>query len=216
MIRRGRISGIGRVSTRKQTTRRSYFVDVKKLRGLRRHYKRTLRWQQTHVPLAMNGRTYDYRKIWLRPWSDFNFGQQPPLTLRRELLRGLLRTHAAWLRELSAQHATSFYLAIWVFERAFTQSQVVAGIGGSATHYLEVFEPDSGANQALPLELRRLPEADQLEWHCCVEIITDYDPPVGKVSGYRQRVAEDGQIFHQWEGTRVWVGRATKVRTSIG
>ena len=126
--------------------------------------------------------------------------------IRRALLAGLLRIHAAWLGELRGQLAP-YYLAVWLFEQPFSQSQVVAATGERIAHYESVFVLRTGTHP-LPPEYRAVTGVDQLDWQTYVEIEADYDPPQRPVRGYRQERAPDGQLLHVWERARVWVGRA--------
>ncbi len=138
---------------------------MKKIRGKRRHLRRAERWQQEVWPLALNSRSYTYRKIWLRPWSDLYFTQPLPTGIRRALLRGLLQTYSEWLQQLQAQ-PKPFYLAVWLFDQPlFRYSQVVAATEERIAYYETIFEVN--ASQTIPSDYQQLPELAQLTWQTC-------------------------------------------------
>lgn len=181
-----------------------YIKAVKKLRGQRRHLRRALRWQQSPPPLDLNSAGYDCRKIWLRPWSDLYFTRLPPTVIRRELLRGLLITHTEW-RQTLQRNGEPFYLAIWLFEHPFRETQIAAGINERIQRYETIFE--DGPPRPLPPEYQLIPGIEELEWRTYWEVHADYERPFWPVRDYRQERMDDGEIVHVWHGSRVWVGR---------
>lgn len=174
-----------------------------------------MRWGQQTALLRLDARHYDYRKIWLRPWADWFYRRQPPTAIRRALLAGLLKTHADWLRELQTQ-PEPFYLAVWLFEFPFSHSQVVAATDERIAHYETVFAEQSGKTPTFPAEYAAVPGVADLDWRLYIEVEADYEPPQGRVKGYRQETDANGQLLHIWQGGRVWVGRAREEAKGVG
>lgn len=187
---------------------------MKKLRGRRRQQRRATWWQQLVVPLMLAGRAYDYRKIWLRPWSDRLFNRQPPPAIRRDLLTGLLRTYAQWHDTLRAQ-PESFYLAVWIDEAEFSHSQVVAGVRERIGWYETLFDVPVAGTPQLPAALRSVPGIERLTWRAYYNETPHWaadwaDDPAGwrRLLRHPYRVVEhDGEPLYVVRHGRTWVGQ---------
>jgi hypothetical protein len=106
----------------------------------------------------------DYRKLGLAPWYT---QQKPPRLFRQLWVTRLVRDFYSWHTQLTALYP-DFYLAVWLFEPRFGQSQLVTVIGARKAHYEQLFTHWAGGsappNQALPPEYETLAGVQNLHW----------------------------------------------------
>lgn len=112
---------------------------------------------------------YEYVKLGLAPWA---VSEKPPLAIRKLWLGKLLTDFGQWRAQLQQRHS-DFYLAIWLFEPAFGESQLVAAIEERRVRYQQLFGED--ANKPLPAEYEAVPGIAELQWTAKKNIIT-YSP----------------------------------------
>lgn len=195
---------------------------MKKVRGLTRHFRRFEQSKHHPEPLTwdeLREGIYVNEKLGLAPWVASSFANSPPGRFRREAFAKLLATHALWQRVLRG-FPEPYYLAVWLMDSRFRDSQVVAGIRERVTRYEHVFgEPDPEA-PPLPPEYRNVPGAEQLHWTAYHKEYADtFDAENAtaeqqdwetRLRRRRYRTVEDeeyGTIYLFREG-HVWVGRS--------
>ncbi|WP_375415949.1 hypothetical protein [uncultured Hymenobacter sp.] len=133
----------------------------KRVRGLRRHWRDHQR--QAAIPEMLSRsmieqHQYDREKLGLSPWNVYD---KPPLAFRKLWVSRLLADFQQWHKELASFHS-EFYLAVWLFEPRFGQSQLVAGISERKTRYEGIFS--EAENTPLPVEYQELPGVAALRW----------------------------------------------------
>lgn len=133
----------------------------KRLRGFRRH----LRAHQQRAAVAasldlglLTHQQYDHVKLGLAPW---HVHEKPPLAIRQLWLGRLLANFSQWQRQLRQQYP-EFYLAVWVFEPAFGESQLVAAVEGRKAWYETVFGEELSV--PLPHEYQAVAGVGTLQW----------------------------------------------------
>ncbi|GAA4387248.1 hypothetical protein [Hymenobacter koreensis] len=199
---------------------------MKKARGVRRHFRRFAHGKLHPEPLSFQRRHqnhYDYAKLGLGPWLSTSFASLPPVGFRREAFQLLLATHAQWQQELTA-NPDPYYLAIWLMESCFRDSQVVAAIEQRIGHYERVFELPDPTAPPLPPEYEAVPGAELLHWtayHHAVphtfDAATASPQEQQEWAAFLRRVqyrtvpnAECGTVYLISTG-RVWVGRSREL-----
>lgn len=117
----------------------------KKLRGHRRIFKNITTWKNESVPLDLKRlETYQraYVKVWVRPFSDISITgkaiAKPKRKSRALILEGLLAIFNSWVAQLKTRNKP-YYLAIWLYEPAIENSQVVCAIDDFFTFYDRTF-----------------------------------------------------------------------------
>ncbi|MDO7850482.1 hypothetical protein [Hymenobacter convexus] len=134
---------------------------AKRLRGFGRHMRVHIKRAASDVALDtdwLEQHHYDYEKLGLAPW---HVSDKPPLAIRKLWLGKLVVDFQQWHKQLKQQYA-DFYLAIWLFEPHFGDSQLVAGIEEQKAHYEGLFgEPVA---LSLPMEYQVLPGVRDLQW----------------------------------------------------
>lgn len=109
----------------------------KKLRGLKRRQKNIDQWFEGHQHIdleILKQSKYYYCKAKVDPWSNLHYDVDYPSNYRRQLFSHLLSIYELWKKQLE-DNFDNFYLAIWVNDRRFIDSQVVSAIGDRAEHY---------------------------------------------------------------------------------
>jgi hypothetical protein len=145
---------------------------LKKLRGMRRRARQFGPWQllaSASSPLeALAYRQYAIANLAATGWRSFLSRNDyrhpvPPPGIRRAMLAGLLSIYQHWHQVLQ-QGPESFYLRLWINEREFVRSEVVAAIGARIDWYEGLFETPLPGNPPLPAELRQVPGVQALHW----------------------------------------------------
>ncbi len=202
---------------------------MKKLRGMHRRARQIGQWQQTAPePSPLETLAYwQYAVANLSPtgWRSYLSATDsrhptPPPGIRRTMLAGLLMTYHHWQQALQ-QLQEPYYLRLWVDEREFVRSEVVAAIGSRITWYDGLFEMPVPGNPPLPVELRQVPGAQELHWQAYYKETVfaaeelKADPALTKWAMRRpHRITEQAgeQIYVVTTG-RCWVGGQRTGRT---
>ncbi|SFQ82251.1 hypothetical protein [Hymenobacter arizonensis] len=139
----------------------------KRIRGRRRHLRR--HQLAAAQPAALDRERVacygvDYAKIGIAPWHN---DQRPPRAIRCLWVTRLVTDFHRWRAALGPEHP-AFYLAVWLFEPHFGESQLVAAVADRHAHYAGLFG-DAGAFRALPArnlppEYRDVPGIRGLTW----------------------------------------------------
>jgi hypothetical protein len=116
-------------------------VRTKKIRGLKRRQKNIDSWfgANFHIDLQLLGESgYYYCKSKVNPWSNLYYDASYPSDYRKQLFSRLLDIYDNWKSELESGFQ-DYYLAIWIFDNRFIDSQVVAGIGERISYYEKIW-----------------------------------------------------------------------------
>jgi len=182
----------------------------KKLRGFGRHLRRHQRWSQAlSMPDfdRLAAHHYDYQKLGLSPWFRH---EQPPLLIRKLWVAHLLACFRRWQQALQARYP-QFYLAIWVFEPGFGDSQLVAGVKDRLKYYETTFG-ETVRPLPLPPEYASLPGAADLQWTCRTHLegfdLEDFQNSRGLAAKKHRLFQAPGyEEMVMVEMGHVWVGR---------
>ncbi len=143
-------------------------MSKKRVRGLRRHWRRHQQWatKLTLPNLAwLAGHESDRDQLGLAPW---NVHERPPLAFRRLWARRLLTDLQQWRAQLVPLYP-DVYLAIYLYDSRFGLSQVIAAIGTRKPRYeRRRFGPEQDI--PLPSEYRDLPGVADLIWTAHAEV----------------------------------------------
>jgi hypothetical protein len=162
--------------------RGTYFQNIKKIRGGKRHLQRLRAESTWAAPLSTDtllSRLYYDEKLGLHPWHWHH--RKPPRLVRQLAAYHLLTTFFAW-QPVLASLMEPVYCAVWLVEPEFAHSsEVTVGIRHSIErHHRIVGDPDPDG-PPLPAEYHQIPGADKLTWHTHPwEILVDsFDCPNG-------------------------------------
>jgi hypothetical protein len=180
----------------------------KRLRGFNRHMRAHLKRAVTDIALDtdwLEQHHYDYEKLGLAPWYVTD---KPPFAIRKLWLSKLVADYQQWRVQLRRQYS-DFYLAVWLFEPDFGDSQLVAGI--KEQHYEGLFgEP---LNLPLPSEYQSLPGITNLQWNARANI-TVFDAEDFATLGlwaanrpHRPVEGTNGELLVAVQVGVVWVGQ---------
>ena len=116
----------------------------KKIRGGQRIARTIANWVDTApIPLDMKHLRhyhYAYERI-VHPWKVYVGSMiSPPGGFRNEMIFGLLKRYEQWDAQLR-NSGEPYYLRIWLYEKTFFESQVVAGIEERIHWYENIFSP---------------------------------------------------------------------------
>ena len=100
--------------------------------------------------------TYSLR---IAPFSNLK-RRNPPGWYQRLYLESMFRVYDAWKAELEAR-GEPYYLAVWLYDKRFTNSEVVAAVGGRIRMYSEMFKQRS-PEPRFPQFAERL--RDRMSW----------------------------------------------------
>ncbi|GAB5525103.1 MAG: hypothetical protein Roseis2KO_29750 [Roseivirga sp.] len=138
----------------------------RKIRGHRRRWKDIDNWveRNKHLDLEyLKGRERDYTKIWVHPWSGISITEsetaQPIGATKKRMLKGLIEIYDAWKAQLETLNEP-YYLKIWLFDPAFSRSQVVCAIGSALNFYEITFHKPEEQRNLNPQHYGKL--ADQI------------------------------------------------------
>jgi hypothetical protein len=142
-------------------------MSKKRVRGLRRHWRRHQQWATIPTPPDLAGLAtykYAYAHLGLAPWTVHG---QPPLAFRRLWATQLLTDLWQWREQLAPLYP-DLYLAIWLYDSRFGKSQVVTAIEERKLRYEHLFKEAQPV--ALPAEYQSLPGAADLVWTAHAEV----------------------------------------------
>ena len=154
------------------------------------------------------GRSHcDYQKLGLSPWYT---SDKPPVAIRKLWVSRLVADFQEWHEQLATQH-DGFYLAVWIFEPGFGESQLVAATGAKQAYYEGVF--DKTLPIPLPREYHLLPGVDELRWAARAEIIPYRPDDFAALGAWGAKkpnwpvLSEAGEPLVAVQTGVVWVGR---------
>jgi hypothetical protein len=186
----------------------------KKIRGLKRHFRRYAAMKQFSEPLDVEWlykQHYVYSKLGLAPWVGATFASNPPVRFRQEAFLSLLLTHQQWQNTFT-DFPEPVYSAVWLMDSRFRDSQVVVGIRERITRYENIFATVVTPTPPLPIEYRHLPGVAQLHWTAYFDEIAlwpDDLPPNTPVNAYEAVTTEAGEEFYLLRtGGKIWVGQS--------
>jgi hypothetical protein len=147
-------------------------MDKKRIRGLKRHLRNHQQWATIQEPFneeRIRKVHYDYAHLGLSPWR---VNGKPPVAIRKLWVSRLVANYREWYKQMMVRY-DDFYLAVWIFDPTFGESEVVVAIeekmDGYAERHGEVLE------LPLPPEYQSLPGVDDLTW-TAKEYVTAYTP----------------------------------------
>ena len=118
---------------------------MKKLRGHNRIFKKIEKWKHENLHLdidALESYQRNYVKIYVSPFSDISIAGReipsPKGKTKKLILESLFEIHNSWEEQLKNLEQP-YYLAIWLYEPNFKNSQVVCAIGDYLDWYNVTF-----------------------------------------------------------------------------
>lgn len=191
-------------------------MNKKQPRGLRRHFRGHQRRALTLPTLdiaSLTQRHVDYHQFGIAPWYDH---QRPPKLFRQLWLGHLVKGFKQWQAQLS-QYYADYYLAVWVFESRFGNSQLVAAVADRQAHYENLFGEAGPFRPApareLPPEYRAVPGISGLRWksHADIQALTLEDfADLGRWASSKphwEGKTVDGEPYIAVQVGWVWVGQ---------
>lgn len=147
-------------------------MDRKRARGLKRHLRS--HQQRATIPEPFNEDLvrkahYDYIHLGLAPWR---VNGKPPVAIRKLWVSRLIVDYKEWHKQMVARYA-DFYLAVWIFDPTFGESEVVVAVEKMIDRYDGRF--GEVLDLPLPPEYRPLPGIYDLQW-TTKEYIMAYSP----------------------------------------
>lgn len=188
----------------------------KHIRGVRRHFRRQR--QAATNPAVLNAERLaqhrvDYSQFSISPWFDH---QRPLREFRRLWVTRLVTDFHRWRAQLARAYP-SFYLAVWLFEPHFGQSQLVAAVADRYAQYDKLFGEEAPFRAvtplALPSEYRGIPGIQDLEWrrYADIEALLPEDYAARGPATWRKphwdATTVDGEPYIAVQVGWVWVGR---------
>jgi hypothetical protein len=109
---------------------------TKKIRGLKRRQKNINFWFEVNkvIDLEQLKESGYYCKSKIDPWSNLCYDASYPSGYRRQLFSRLMDINDRWKADVETSFQ-DYYLAVWVFDSRFIDSQVVAAIGERVSYY---------------------------------------------------------------------------------
>ncbi len=110
---------------------------TRKIRGLKRRQENIDQWFEAHKQIdleLLNQYSYYYCKAKIDPWSNLFNSSKYPSNYRQQLFGHLLDIYELWNQQLESKYS-DFYLAVWLFDNRFIDSQVVAAVGERTEYY---------------------------------------------------------------------------------
>ena len=152
-----------------------------------------------------------HRKLGLAPWA---ISEKPPLAIRRLWVSRLVADFQQW-REGLAAHYPDFYLAVWLFEPAFGESQLVAAVKDELNFYDNTFgEP---LTKPLPAAYLALPGVAALHWTARARLDAYWPdefadlPAWQRQRPYWKHISRTGERMIIVQTGWVWVGQLPKL-----
>jgi len=113
-----------------------------KIKGLKRRQKELDDWIECYNTVDIDSLKeygYTYAKAKFGPWSNLFCDRPYPKGYKRQLFTSLINFYFDWQKEIE-KHFDKYYLSIWISTPNFLNSQIVAAIGDSISHYENLFE----------------------------------------------------------------------------
>lgn len=136
-------------------------MDKKRIRGLKRHLRNHQLWATIQEPFneeRIRKLHYDYAHLGLNPWR---VNGKPPVAIRKLWVMRLVADYKEWHKQMVARY-TDFYLAVWIFDPTFGESEVVVAIEKKVDSYAG--RHGDVLDLPLPLEYQSLPGVHDLQW----------------------------------------------------
>jgi hypothetical protein len=136
-------------------------MNKKRIRGLKRHLRNHQQRAIIQEPFneeRMRNMGYDYANLGLKPWR---VNGKPPVSIRKLWVSHLVANYSEWYEQMATRY-DDFYLAVWLFDPTFGESQVVAAIGERMDGYAEMH--GDMLELPLPPEYQSLPRINDLRW----------------------------------------------------
>jgi hypothetical protein len=185
-------------------------MDKKRVRGLKRHL--CSHQQRAAVPepfdeSRMHKLHYDYASLGLSPWR---VNGKPPVAVRKLWVSRLVADYQEWHRQMVSQY-DAFYLAVWIFEPTFGESQLVAAVEERMSGYAERHE--DVLELPLPAEYQSLPGVNDLRWTAYEYLMPHWPDDFAAIGKWATRKAHwsgkdsNGDPLVVVQLGVVWVGR---------
>ena len=147
-------------------------MDKKRVRGLKRHLRNHRKWATIPEPFTeklLNKQHYDYIHLGLSPWR---VNGKPPVAIRKLWVSRLVADYQEWHQQMAIRYH-DFYLAVWIFDSTFGESEVIAAIDEKVESYAHRF--GEVLELPLPPEYQSLPGVNDLTW-TAKEYVAVYSP----------------------------------------
>ena len=145
-------------------------MDKKRIRGLKRHLRNHKQWSaiaKAFNEVFLQKYHYDYAHLGLSPWR---VNGKPPVAIRKLWVSRLVVDYKEWHQQMVARYE-DFYLAVWILDPTFGESEVVVAIEEKTDRYAGRF--GEVVDLPLPPEYRSLPGINDLRW-IAKEYVTVY------------------------------------------
>ena len=187
-------------------------MDKKRIRGLKRHLRNHQQRATVQEPFneeRISKLHYDYAHLGLSPWR---VNGKPPVAIRKLWVSRLLADYKEWHKQMVARY-DEFYLAVWIFDPTFGESEVVVAIeekvDGYAGRHGDVLD------LPLPPEYQALLGIHDLQWTAKEYLTTDYPEYFAELGAWGKRkphwpgVDSNGEPIIIMQLGVVWVGQIT-------
>lgn len=185
----------------------------KRIRGFRRilrdHQRRSCETQDIDLGFIKEQHRY-YQKLGLAPWA---ISEKPPLAIRKLWISRLVADFQRW-HAILARHYPQFYLAVWLFEPDFGNSQVVAGIEENIPGYENAF--GKLLNLPLPAAYQALAGMSDLHWTARAQVAVFWPDEFAEVRSWAatkphwEFTTSTGDLFFAVQTGIVWIGESPK------
>ncbi|GAB3852816.1 hypothetical protein GCM10028822_20950 [Hymenobacter terrigena] len=185
-------------------------MDKKRIRGLKRHLRNHQKRATIQEPFneeRMHKLHYDYANLGLAPWR---VNGKPPVAIRKLWVSQLVANYKEWHKQIVTRY-DDFYLAVWIYDPTFGESQVVAAIQERMDGYAEMH--GEILDLPLPVEYRSLPGINDLQWTAREYLTVDYPEYFAQLGAWGRRkphwpvVDSNGDTLIIIQLGVVWVGQ---------
>ena len=117
-----------------QKVKSTQYMDKKRVRGLKRHLRNHQQRATTQEPFdeaRIRKLHYDYAHLGISPWA---VNGKPPVVIRKLWVGRLVADYKEWHKQMVTQY-TDFYLAVWIFDPTFGESEVVVAVENMIDRY---------------------------------------------------------------------------------
>jgi len=185
----------------------------KLIRGFRRHLRSHQRRAASSALLDVDHlrKTHrDYEKLGLAPWA---VNEYPPLPIRQLWVSKLVADFHDWYPRVAAEFS-AFYLAVWLFEPSFGESQLVVAVEAEQDFYAHTFGPQT--ERPLPPEYQQLPGVAKLRWSAHVHLAVYWPDEFAELGAWaaskpHQKIKKpNGESYYAVQIGWVWVGQKSE------